>query len=119
MKHVSMLFVAVIMAISLSHAQDPTGKWKTHMETPNGPMDMMFTFKTGGDTLSGQVEGPWGSMPIINGKNNGKEFSFDVSFGDMTMNHRCVMMGDSIAMKVPGMQGDTMNMVLKRVLETK
>ena len=109
------LCAMIIAALSLSHAQDPTGKWKTQMETPNGPMEMMFMFKTSGDTLSGQVEGPMGSMPIIHGKKDGKSFSFDVNLGDMTISHQCVMLGDSISMKVPGMQGETMSMILKRV----
>ncbi len=113
------LCATVIAALSLSYAQDPTGKWKTQMETPNGPMEMMFMFKTSGDTLSGQVEGPMGSMPIIHGKKDGKSFSFDVNLGDMTISHQCVMLGDSISMKVPGMQGETMSMVLKRVPESK
>ncbi len=119
MKRLGLLCATIFMAISLSHAQDPTGKWKTTMETPNGPMDMTFTFKTVGDTLTGQAEGPMGAMPISNGKVNGKSFTFDVSFGEMTISHQCTVMGDSIAMKVPGMQGEDMNLMLKRVPESK
>jgi hypothetical protein len=119
MRRLLWLCATVIAALSLSYAQDPTGKWKTQMETPNGPMDMMFTFKTSGDTLTGEVEGPMGAMPIIHGKKEGKTFSFDVNLGDMTINHQCVILGDSISMKVPGMQGETMSMVLKRVPDQK
>ena len=119
MQRLLVLCAAVIAATSLSFAQNPTGTWKTQMETPNGPMDMMFTFKTSGDTLTGQVEGPMGPMPIIHSKKDGKTFSFDVQLGDMTINHQCVILGDSISMKVPGMGGETMSMVLKRVPEPK
>jgi hypothetical protein len=111
--------VAIILTMSLGFAQNVNGKWKTQMETPNGPMDMMFTFKTSGDTLTGAVEGPMGEMPISNGKKVGKTFSFDVSFNEWTISHQCIVMGDSISMKVPGMQGDTMSLVLKRVSESK
>jgi len=119
MQRLLVLCAAVIAATSLSFAQNPTGTWKAQMETPNGPMDMTFTFKTSGDTLTGQVEGPMGAMPIIHGKRDGKSFSFDVNLGDMTISHQCVILGDSISMKVPGMQGETMSMVLKRVPESK
>jgi hypothetical protein len=106
--------VVLFFAAGLCVAQDINGIWKTKMETPNGPANMTFTFKTNGDTLTGTVEGPMGEMPIINGKKKDKTFSFDVSFNDWTINHWCTAMGDSILMKVPGMQGDTMSLLLKR-----
>jgi hypothetical protein len=111
-------FCAVIfLAMSIGHAQDINGKWKGEMQSPNGPMDLIFNFKVGGDSLTGTVATQMGEMPIINGKVNGKTFSFDVSFNEMTINHQCTFMSDSISMKVPGMQGDTMQIILKRVPE--
>lgn len=110
---------ATLLTISLGYAQDINGKWKAQMETPNGPMEMMFSFKTSGDTLTGAVEGPMGEMPISQGKIDGTTFSFDVSFNEWTIHHWCVAMGDSILMKAPGMEGDTMRMVLKRSPESK
>ncbi len=111
--------LAVLLTASLGYAQDINGKWKASMETPNGPMDMTFTFKTGGDTLSGAVESPMGETPISNGKVDGNKFSFDVSFNEWTIHHWCVAAGDSILLKAPGMEGDTMSMVLKRMPEEK
>jgi hypothetical protein len=113
------LCAATVLAVGLSYAQDINGKWKTQMETPNGPMEMMFTFKTSGDTLTGAVEGPMGEMPISQGKVDGKMFSFDVSFNEWTIHHWCEAMGDSILMKAPGMEGDTMKLTLKRFTESK
>ncbi|MGO9481101.1 MAG: hypothetical protein ACLP05_04905 [Candidatus Kryptoniota bacterium] len=109
--------VATFLVVSICHAQGIDGKWKGEMQSPNGPMDLTFNFKVSGDSLSGTVATQMGEMPIIDGKVDGKKFSFDVSFNDMTMNHQCTFMGDSIAMKVPGMQGDTMQITLKRVPE--
>jgi hypothetical protein len=119
MKRLFWLCMTMCVAIGISVAQDVNGKWKTQMETPGGPMEMMFTFKVSGDTLTGAVEGPMGETPISNGKKQGKAFSFDVSFNEWTISHDCIAMGDSILMKAPGMQGDTMNLVLKRFTETK
>ncbi len=112
------LFVVAFFAVSVGFAQDINGKWKGQMQSPNGPMDLVFNFKANGDSLSGTVEGPMGEMPISNGKINGKTFFFQVNAGDMTISHQCTAMGDSISMKVPGMQGgETMELMLKRVTE--
>ena len=104
---------------SLSFAQDISGKWKGKMQGPDGAMDMVFNFKVNADTLTGTVEGPMGEIPIVNGKVTGKEFSFDVSFNEMTISHQCKIMEDSIAMKVPGMGGEAMEIILKRSTEKK
>ncbi len=78
-------------------------------------MDLTFNFKVSADSLTGTVATQMGDMPIINGKVDGKKFTFDVSFNEMTINHQCTFMSDSISMRVPGMQGDTMQIILKRV----
>jgi hypothetical protein len=111
--------VVVLIAMSLGFAQDINGKWKGQMQSPNGPMDLTFSFKVSGDTLTGTVESPMGEIPISNGKNNGKTFSFDVNVGEMIISHQCTVMNDSISMKVPGMQGEPMEMILKRLSEEK
>lgn len=110
--------VVALFATSIGFAQDINGKWKGEMQSPNGPMDLVFNFKATGDSLSGTVEGPMGEMPISKGKIDGKSFSFDVNAGEMTISHQCTAMGDSIAMKVPGMPGgEAMELMLKRVTE--
>jgi hypothetical protein len=110
-------FVVTFFAMSIGFAQDMNGKWKGQMQSPNGSMELTFNFKVSGDSLTGSVAGPMGELPLINGKTNGKKFSFDVNVGEMTINHQCTMMSDSISMKIPGMQGDVMEIILKRVPE--
>ena len=112
------IVVVALFAVNMGFAQDINGKWKGQMQTPNGPMDLVFNFKAIGDSLAGTVEGPMGEMPISKGKIDGKSFSFDVNAGEMTISHQCTTMGDSISMKVPGMMGgETMELMLKRVTE--
>jgi len=115
----SLCFIAVaLLTLNIGFAQGINGKWKGQMQTPNGPMDLVFNFKAIGDSLAGTVEGPMGEMPVVNGKIDGKTFSFDVKAGDMTISHQCTAMGDSISMKIPGMPGgDAMELMLKRVTE--
>jgi hypothetical protein len=111
--------VIAIFAMSIGFAQGIDGKWKGQMQSPNGAMDLTFSFKVSKDSLTGTVESQMGEMPIINGKVNGKKFTFDISFGEMTINHQCTFMTDSISMKVPGMDGESTEMFLKRVPAVK
>jgi len=109
---------AALFAVNIGFAQDINGKWKGQMQSPNGPMDLVFNFSVHGDSLSGTVVGPMGELPITGGKIDGKTFSFQVNAGEMTINHQCTAMGDSISMKVPGMPGgEAMELMLKRVTE--
>ena len=59
-----------------------------------------------------------GEIPIGNGKIDGKKFSVDTSFNDMTMSHQCTVMGDYISMKSQGMRGERV-MILKRLPQSK
>ncbi len=112
------LVVVAVFAASVGYAQDINGKWKGQIQTPNGPMDLVFSFKPMGDSLTGTVEGPAGELPITNGKINGKTFSFDVNPGEMTFSYQCTAMGDSISMKLPGMPGgEDMVLILNRMTE--
>jgi len=112
--------VVIFLAISISSAQDINGKWIGQMQTPNGPMDLTYSFKVSGDSLTGTIESPMGELPISDGKINGKSFSFDMNVGEMTMNHQCTVMGDSISMKMPGMPGgEDITTILKRLPEIK
>ena len=112
-------FVVSLFAVSIGFAQDINGKWKGQMESPNGPMELVFNFTTAGDTLTGTVESPMGELPFSKGKISGKTFSFDVTAGnDMVIHHDCTAMGDSISMKVPAMMGgEDMQLMLKRVAD--
>ncbi len=111
--------LAIFLAVSIAHAQSIDGKWKGEMQSPNGPFDLTFNFKVSGDSLTGSVTSQMGEIPISNGKVDGKKFSFDVSFNDMTINHQCTVMGDSISMKVEGIQGEPTEIILKRLPESK
>ena len=90
------------------------------MQTPNGPMDLTYSFKVSGGSLTGTIESPMGELPISDGKINGKSFSFDMNVGEMTINHQCTVMGDSISMNMPGIPGgEDIAIILKRLPEIK
>jgi len=105
------------------HAADLTGTWSAEMKTPDGnSFPLTFTFKQDGATLTGSVQGPQGgAIDISNGKVDGSNFSFDVSFNGMTIHHNCTVTGDDeIKMTTKSDSGDFpgMELTLKRVKQT-
>ena len=112
------LCVVALLAVNLGHAQDINGKWKGEMQSPNGPMEFTFAFKTSGDSLTGTVAGPMGEIAITNGKVKSNTFTFDVDANGMIISHQCTAMSDSISMKITGMPGDAPAIILKKVPET-
>ncbi len=109
--------LAFFLTMSIANAQSIEGKWKGEMQGPNGSFELMYNFHVVGDSLTGSLETQMGEIPISNGKIDGKKFSFDTSFNDMTMSHQCTVMGDSISMKSQGMRGERV-MILKRLAKS-
>lgn len=105
--------------VNVSPAQDITGKWTGKMEGRDGPFDIVCSFKTNADTLTGAVRLPMGEIPISNGRVKGNNFSFDVVFGGRAINHQCALVADSISMKYLGMEGKMREIILNRVAEEK
>lgn len=119
MKRSAALCLVLVLAMVIPGiASEIDGVWETTMDGFDGPMVMLFTFNVSGDTLTGNVEGPMGDLPITNGKVNGKEFTFDVALGEMTIAHRCTLQDKTISMIVPGMDGD-IELILRRPEEKK
>jgi hypothetical protein len=117
-----LIFVCMIVAvgiINVSQAQDIGGKWAGKMEGRDGPVDIVCSFATKADTLTGVVGLPMGDIPISNGRVTGNEFSFDVSFGGRVIHHQWALLADSISMKYLGMDGHVREIILKRVAEVK
>ncbi len=120
MKHLFYFCLVIFLAMDIANAQSIDGKWKGEMQGQNGAMELTFSFHVTGDSLTGAVESQMGETPISNGKYNDSTFTFDVSFNDMTIHHECKVTSDStISLKVAGMQGNPMELILKRVPEEK
>jgi len=119
-----LICVCAAMAMTLSAATamaaDVTGTWTGQATGPDGSaMQLAFTFKQDGATLTGSVQGPMGdAMAITNGKIDGDKFSFDVSFNGMTINHQCTVDGDTIKMTTKSDSGDFPGMQLTLTRKT-
>ncbi|MGB7265193.1 MAG: hypothetical protein WBC92_06745 [Terracidiphilus sp.] len=114
--------LAMTLTAATALAADVTGAWSAEMKTPDGnSFPLTFTFKQDADKLTGSVQGPQGDpIEISNGKVDGDNLTFDVSFNGMTIHHICTVNGDEIKMTTKSDSGDFpgMEMTLKRVPAT-
>lgn len=91
------------------------GTWKAKMQGPDGDMELTFVFKMVGEKLTGTMKAPNGDLEITNTKIDGKEFSFDISFNGMTINHKGTLKeDDTISLKIEGAPMGDSEMILKR-----
>jgi hypothetical protein len=59
-------------------AVDVSGVWELTSETPRGTVSRKLTLKQDGDSLTGNLESPMGTVPIQNGSVKGNEIRFTV-----------------------------------------
>jgi hypothetical protein len=113
MKTVISFLLLLIFSIAVN-AQALDGSWKGKMITPNGDLDLVFTFKVNADSLNGNVASEMGTLPIENGKINGNKFSFDVNVNGQIFSHEGVLDGDTVKLSFPMMD---QQMKLSRVID--
>jgi len=104
--------LVMVLAVS-AFAADVTGKWKASIEGPQGPMDLMFTFKTESDKVTGTVASPMGELPLTDVKVDGDQIAFTVSTDQFSVVHTGTVVGDEMKLKVD-MMGEAREMVAKR-----
>ena len=100
---------ALIAALALfavtASAADVSGTWKASVETPNGTMEVAFTFKVDGGTVTGTASmGQMGDTAISDGKVDGDTVTFAVvrngPNGEFRINYSGKVTGDD--MKITG-----------------
>jgi hypothetical protein len=85
--------LALLLAVAApAFAADVDGKWTGSIDTPNGAVELNYTFKADGGTLTGFTTGPDGTqIPITDGKITGNKVSFsltlDFGAGPATFNY--------------------------------
>lgn len=88
-------FILLFSSIALL-AQNPIdGDWKGTRETPNGTIEINYTFKVEGDKLTGTWKTQFGVAKIENSKVEGKKFSYSISFNEMTINNTAELINDN------------------------
>ena len=112
LKYWLVLCAALLMVFgtrSIFAATDMTGTWTGTMQSPDGnnSFTLTFNFKQDGAKLTGTVQGPQGDpLAIDNGKVDGSNFSFTVSFNGTTINHTGTITCDEIKMTTKAESGD-------------
>jgi hypothetical protein len=114
----TVIALALLLAAVPARAADVDGKWSGSLDTPMGAVQVAFTFKAEGTTLTGTSTGPDGSeLAIKNGKIDGDKVAFLISidFGGMAfdLNYTGVVKADTIELTLDVM-GMPFNFVVKK-----
>lgn len=110
------LALSFFLVAGVAFGADIDGKWAGQYNSGMGdPMQMDFTFKADGATLTGTAPGgPGATIPLKNGKIDGNNISFTVetSMGEtqMKFNYKGVLSGDTLELSfemagMPPMEG--------------
>jgi hypothetical protein len=93
------------------------GKWIGVVSNPQGDMELTFTFKVDGDTLTGTDSSSIGVIELTNRTVNGNDFSFDVDTGGMVIQHKCKYLDDDTIEVIANVMDQEINMKLTRVTQ--
>jgi len=114
-----LLAVGLILVAGMAFAADIDGKWVGEIPGMDGnAMKISYTFKADGAALTGSTTSPDGKdMAIKDGKINGNNISFSISFDmggqEMKMDMKGVLSGDNLKLTMD-MMGQPMEIPLKR-----
>lgn len=100
----SITFLLLLAFSVVGMAQKLDGNWRGKLSTPNGDMELVFTFKVNAELLSGTVKSEMGTIPIENGKINGNNISFDVNANGQVISNTGVLEGNVIKLNAPMME---------------
>ena len=90
-----MLTVAILLGGLIAFAQKTIdGNWKGTRETPNGSLEINYTYKVEGTVLKGTLKTQFGDVQIEEGKVDGKKFSYRIKINDMTINSTGELIND-------------------------
>lgn len=90
------------------------GKWIGKVSSPQGDMELTFTFTVEGDTLTGKNSSMMGDIDLTNGTVNGNDFSFDVEMQGMKIVHNCKYLDDDTINVKANVMDQEMEMKLTR-----
>ena len=113
------LLLTLALLTAPAFAANVDGDWTGPIDSPNGPVQMNYSFKADGTKLTGTTTGPDGNKLVIkDGKIDGAKISFavDVDFGGtaMTLKYTGVVAADSVALTLD-FQGQPVNITVKKV----
>ena len=116
-----MKYCAFVLAISLvagfAIAADIDGKWTGEIDFGGQKMPVEYTFKADGATLTGSTQIMENPVNIKDGKINGNNISFSLSFGEgeqaMKIEYKGVLTGNQLKLTFD-MMGQSTDILLKK-----
>ena len=106
-----------IFALAAS-AADVTGKWMAQVPGRNGNQDVTFNLQQSGSDLSGTVTTGAGEQKISDGKVDGDNIAFKVSFeargNTITQNYKGTVSGSEIKFTREGGRGNPIEFTAKK-----
>jgi hypothetical protein len=116
----------LLIIAGMAYGADIDGTWTGTIQGPDGGQGfpISYTFKAEGNTLTGTMPGMPGPdggqpkpIPIKDGKINGNNISFSITFGEgdqgMKMEYKGVLSGDTLKLSFDAM-GTPMEFTLKK-----
>jgi len=113
------LLFCLVACFAFAIVADLTGKWTGILKTPDGnEFPLNYTFKADGNQLTGMASSPNGDVPFTDGKINGSDFSFTLSFNgtDIKNTGKFYPQADSVGMDID-FNGTKMHTTLKRSVD--
>jgi hypothetical protein len=107
LRRLVLVFVLCAAVSAPLGAADVDGTYKGSVDTPNGPVELTFVFKTDGERLTGSVASAMGEVPIENGTAKGDVLTFDVNVQGMVIKHQAKQAGDQVTITATGDWGTT------------
>src|ERR1700754_1454076 len=95
---IGLVFGAVLICLAV--VADLNGKWGGILKTPGGDMPVTYTFKVDGKKLTGEAANEQGSIPINEGKVDGKNFTFTVEYNGTVLKNVGKYYGDSVTVDI-------------------
>jgi hypothetical protein len=110
--------VALLLLVGVAFAADVDGKWTGNLDMGGQAIPVNYTFKADGATLTGTSSGPENTtIPIKNGKIDGNNISFTVTFDmggqEMKIDYKGVVSPDQIKLSFD-MMGQTTEIIVKK-----
>ena len=112
------LVLGLLLFSAPAFAAGVDGDWSGSLDTPNGPVQVSYTFKSDGAALTGSTTGPDGSkVAIKDGRIDGDKISFSVDFDfggtPTTFKYTGVVSANGIALS-SDFQGQSFNFTVKK-----
>jgi hypothetical protein len=111
-------FVAVLLLVAgMAFAADIDGKWTGEVDFGGQKMPVAYTFKADGAALTGSTQIMENPVNIKDGKIDGNNISFSITFGEgeqaMKIDYKGVLTGDQLKLTFD-MMGQSTDIILKK-----